>query len=88
MPRGNPSPKIAITVDPDVHRRVVAAASDDGLTVSAWMTEAARRALVIRDGLEAVDEWERRNGRFSDAEMAAARTKVAAEVRARRKHPA
>ncbi|MGE0881150.1 MAG: helix-turn-helix domain-containing protein [Acidimicrobiia bacterium] len=54
MPRGNPSPKLAISVDPQVHERVVRAAAEDGVSVSAWMTEAARRALVIRDGLAGV----------------------------------
>ena len=61
MPRGNPSPKLAITIDPDVHQQVVLAAADDGVSVSAWMTEAARRALLLRDGLNAVAEWEREN---------------------------
>lgn len=80
MPRGNPSPKLAITVDPKIHARVVDAAAQDGLSVSAWMTEAARRALVIRDGLAAVAEWERIHGEFSGAEMAAARRRVADEL--------
>ncbi|MGH3274025.1 MAG: toxin-antitoxin system HicB family antitoxin, partial [Streptosporangiaceae bacterium] len=62
MPRGNPSPKLAITVDPDVHARVVAAAAADGVSVSAWMTEAARRVLLVRDGLAAVAEWEAEQG--------------------------
>lgn len=80
MPRGNPSPKLAITVDPDVHERVVSAAAEDGVSVSAWMTEAARRTLVVRDGLTAVAEWERENGALSDAEMKAARLRVAEEL--------
>jgi hypothetical protein len=79
MPRGNPSPKLAITVDPDVHERVVSAAAREGISVSAWMTEAARRALVVRDGLAAVAEWERANGPFTPEEMAAARRRVAEE---------
>lgn len=85
MPRGNPSPKLAITVDPDIHQRVVSAAAHDGVSVSAWMTEAARRALVIRDGLEAVNEWERHHGSFTADEMAAARQRVAPELAAKRK---
>ena len=85
MPRGNPSPKLAITVDPEVHRRVVAAAEDEGVSVSAWMTEAARRALLVRDGLAAVSEWERIHGAFSDDEMFEARRRVATEVAVRRK---
>ena len=80
MPRGKPSPKLAITVDPDVHAQVLAAAADDGVSVSAWMTKAARRALHVRDGLAAVAEWEAEHGAFSDAEMAAARQRVAAQI--------
>ncbi|MGH9114820.1 MAG: YlcI/YnfO family protein, partial [Acidimicrobiales bacterium] len=38
---------MAITVDPEVHERVVAAAAEEGLSVSAWMTAAARRALLL-----------------------------------------
>ena len=80
MPRGRPSPKLAITVDPDVHAQVLAAAEKDGVSVSAWMTEAARRALLIRDGLEAVVEWEAEHGKFTDDEMDAARRRVADEL--------
>jgi hypothetical protein len=54
MPRGKPSPKLAITVDPDVHRMVLDAAAAQGMSVSAWMTAAARRALRREDGLAAV----------------------------------
>lgn len=82
MPRGKPSPKLAITVDPEVHAKVIAAAAEDGVSVSAWMTNAARRALVVRDGLAAVAEWEAEHGAFSDSEMADARQRVAGEARA------
>lgn len=81
MPRGKPSPKLAITVDPEVHDRVVAAAAEDGLSVSAWMTAAARRALLVRDGLAAVAEWERDNGPLTDAELHSARERIANEGR-------
>jgi len=80
MPRGKPSPKLAITVDRDVHDRVIAAAEEEGVSVSAWMTGAARRALLIRDGLRAVAEWEKEHGRLSEAELEAARRRVADEV--------
>lgn len=76
MPRGNPSPKLAITVDPEVHARVVAAAKEEGVSVSAWMTAAARHALRIRDGLAAVAEWELENGPLTDEELEAARRRV------------
>jgi hypothetical protein len=81
MPRGRPSPKLAITVDPEVHERVVAAAAEEGLSVSAWMTAAARRALLLRDGLAAVSEWEQENGPLTDAELRSARERVADETR-------
>ena len=83
MPRGNPSPKLAITVDPDVHAQVVAAAQEEGISVSAWMTAAARRALRIRDGLAAVAEWEAENGPLTDEELRASRGRVDAGQRRR-----
>lgn len=81
MPRGKPSPKLAITVDPEVHAGVVAAASQEGVSVSAWMTNAARRALLVRDGLKAVADWEAEHGAFSETELADARKRVAEELR-------
>ncbi len=80
MPRGNPSPKLAITVEPEVHAGVVAAAADEGVSVSAWMTNAARRALRVRAGLRAVADWEAEHGAFTDAELAAARRRIAAQL--------
>lgn len=80
MPRGKPSPKLAITVDPDVHAGVVVAASEEGLSVSAWMTNAARKALLVRDGLKAVAEWEAEHGALSEQELADARKRVADEL--------
>lgn len=80
MPRGRPSPKLAITVDADVHEQVVAAAADEGMSVSAWMTEAARRALLVRDGLLAVAEWEKDHGPFTQEELDAARARVSREI--------
>lgn len=82
MPRGRPSPKLAITVDADVHERVVAAAAEEGVSVSAWMTAAARRALLVRDGLRAVAEWEAEHGALSETELEAAHSRVAKEFAA------
>lgn len=80
MPRGKPSPKLAISVDPDVHEQVLAAAAAEGVSISAWMTEAARRALRVRDGLRAVGEWEAENGPLTEDERSAGRRRVAEEV--------
>ena len=73
MPRGNPSPKLAITIDPDIHENILAAAARDGVSVSAWMTAAARQALQRRAGLAAVALWEKQHGRFTTEEMNEAR---------------
>jgi hypothetical protein len=81
MPRGNPSPKLAITIDPDIHENILAAAARDGMSVSAWMTTAAREALKRRAGLEAVELWEKQHGRFTSEEMNEARRSVRAQLR-------
>jgi len=81
MPRGNPSPKLAITVDPDVHENILAAAARERVSVSAWMTAAARQALQRRAGLAAVALWEKQHGRFTTEEMNEARRSVRAQLR-------
>jgi len=80
MPRGNPSPKLAITVDPEVHEKILAAAFRDRVSVSAWMTMAAREALQRRAGLAAVGLWEKHHGPFSAEEMSEARRSVRAQL--------
>jgi hypothetical protein len=84
MPRGNPSPKLAITIDPDIHANVLAAAARDGVSISAWMTIAAREALHRRTGLAAVDLWEKQHGRLTAEEMDEARRSVRAQLRVSR----
>jgi hypothetical protein len=81
MPRGNPSPKLAITISPDVHERVLAAAAREGVSVSAWMTAAARETLQRRAGLAAVALWEKQHGRLTAEEMNEARRNVRAQLR-------
>lgn len=84
MPRGNPSPKLAITVDPKVHEKIIAAAAREGVSVSAWITSAAREALQRRAGLAAVVEWEKQHGPLSSEEMDEARHRVQAQLRSTR----
>lgn len=81
MPRGNPSPKLAITIAPEVHKRILAAAAREGVSVSAWMTSAAREALQQRAGLAAIAEWEKEHGLLSAEEMDEARRRVRAQLR-------
>ena len=85
MPRGNPSPKLAITVDPEVRDHILAAAAREKLSVSAWMTNAAREALRRRAGLAAVAQWERQHGGFTAEEMNEARRRVRTQLRAARR---
>jgi hypothetical protein len=84
MPRGNPSPKLAITIDPDIHEDILAAAARDKVSVSAWMTSAAREALQRRAGLAAIAQWESRHGRLTADEMSDARRNVRAQLRTSR----
>ncbi|HEY2404846.1 MAG TPA: hypothetical protein VGI10_02540 [Polyangiaceae bacterium] len=84
MPRGNPAAKLAISVDRSVHAKVLAAAAADGMSVSAWMTSAARRALRIRDGLVAVAEWEAAHGALTAQELQAAHHRLARRPREKR----
>ena len=84
MPRGNPAVKLAVTVDSDVHAKVLDAAEAEGTSVSAWITAAARRALLARDGLAAVAEWEAEHGALTLAELETARSRIARST-ARRK---
>jgi hypothetical protein len=81
MPRGNPSPKLTITIDPDIHQNILAAAARDAVSVSAWMTIAARDALQRRSGLAAVALWEKQHGRLTAEEMNEARRNVRAQLR-------
>ena len=85
MPRGKPSPKVAITMDADVYKASVTAARAEGLSLSAWLTNAAREALHIRDGLAAIAEWEKEHGAFSEAEMRRADARVKAQIVGKRR---
>jgi hypothetical protein len=76
VPRGSPAVKLAITVDRDVHAKVVHAAEAQGLSVSAWMTTAARRALLVSDGLAGVAEWEAEHGPLTAEELERARRRI------------
>lgn len=68
--------KLAVTVDADVHAKVLDAAAAEGTSVSAWITAAARRALLVRDGLAAVAEWEAEHGALTEGELRDARKRI------------
>jgi len=80
MPRGAPSPKISISLAPDVHARLVEEANAEGVTVSAWIGRAAEDRLAINDGLALVAKWEAEHGAFTPEELARADQKVRADL--------
>lgn len=51
------------------------------MTYSAWLATTARKELLLRDGLEAVAEFERAHGAFSAEETAAAAAWTAEAIR-------
>ena len=65
MPRGDPSPKLAIGIDPKVHKEGLAAAD----------------ALQRRAGLAAVAKWEEQHGFFTAEETDEARRTVRTQLR-------
>ena len=83
MPPGNRSPRLTITMAHNVATQVLAAAARCGISVSAWITDAARLALKVRGGLAAVAEWEAEHGALTKAELKAARQRLAFSRRPR-----
>jgi hypothetical protein len=77
--------KLAITVDAGVHAKLLRAARAEGVSVSAWMTAAARRALRVREGLAAVAEWEAEHGALTGPELEAARARLVRDRRGGRR---
>lgn len=64
--------KLSIALDGEVAEAAGRAASRAGLSLSAWLNEAAANALAIERGLEAVRDWEAEHGELTAAELAAA----------------
>jgi hypothetical protein len=55
----------SVTPNPDT------AAAEDGVSFSAWLSEAAERRLRVRAGLQGVAEWEAEAGPLTAEERAA-----------------
>lgn len=64
--------KLSVALDDDVAAAAATSAERRGLSLSAWLNDAAARALAIEDGLRAVAEWEAEHGSLTDDELAAA----------------
>jgi hypothetical protein len=63
--------KRSVSLSASVASAVEAAAAEDGVSFSAWLTAAAERQLRIREGLRGVAAWEDRVGELTPEEIAA-----------------
>jgi hypothetical protein len=63
--------KRSVSIDAEVSAAAEEAASEDGVSFSAWLSEAAECQLRVRDGLRGVAEWEETAGALSPEEVAA-----------------
>lgn len=66
--------KLSVALDESVAERAARAAERHGLSLSAWLSAAAGRALVVEDGLAAVRAWEDEHGDLTAEELAWADT--------------
>ncbi len=64
--------KLSVSLDERVATAAAASAQRLGLSLSAWLNDAAAQALAIEDGLAAVAEWEAEHGALTEQELAAA----------------
>jgi hypothetical protein len=58
--------KVSVSLDEDAFRAAEAAAGAAGISLSAWLSRAARHLAGIEDGLRAVAEYEAEYGPFSE----------------------
>jgi len=62
--------KRSVSIDDTVAARVEAAAEEDGMSFSAWLSAAAEQRLLLREGLRGVRAWEREAGALTAEERA------------------
>ena len=63
--------KRSVSLDATVAAAAETAAAEDGVSFSAWLSEAAERRLRVREGLRGVAEWEAQAGPLTPEERAA-----------------
>ena len=62
--------KLSIALEESVAAEAAEAAEHRDVSLSAWLNAAARRALVLEAGLDAVREWEAEHGELSADDLA------------------
>jgi hypothetical protein len=61
--------KVSVSLDEDVFHAAERAAAAAGMSLSAWLSQAARRAARIEEGLRGVAEYEAEHGAFTEEEL-------------------
>jgi hypothetical protein len=65
-----PVRKLSVALDESVAQGAALAAERHGVSLSAWLNAAAVRALVVEEGLAAVQAWEADHGELTAEELA------------------
>lgn len=60
--------KRSVSLDDAVAASVERAAVAEGVSFSAWLSNAAEHTLLLREGLQGVHEWEAEAGPLTEAE--------------------
>ena len=63
--------KRSVSFDEEVAAGIERAANEEGVAFSTWLNRAAKRELLRRDGLAAIEEWEAEAGPLTREEIAA-----------------
>jgi hypothetical protein len=63
--------KRSVSIDAGVAAAAEQAAAEEGVSFSAWLSEAAERQLRVSEGLRGVAEWEKTAGALTADELAA-----------------
>ena len=63
--------KRSVSIASDVASAAEQAAAADGVSFSAWLSEAAERRLRVREGMRGVGDWEDEAGKLTREERAA-----------------
>jgi len=62
--------KLSVALDESVALGAASAAERHGVSLSAWLNAAAQRALVVEEGLAAVQRWGADHGELTAQELA------------------
>jgi hypothetical protein len=63
--------KRSVSLDPEVAAAAEEAAAEEGVSFSTWLSHAAERQLLVREGMRGVAEWEKSAGSLTAEELAA-----------------